>query len=105
MEGVTPLGKYFVPAVIHRVVELQELPFPSPRMELLPEDIDASADEATLAFWDKESLPARVEWTREGKPRDVLFPGLAEALRAGGTDWPESFRLPSNYFPTEQDAP
>jgi hypothetical protein len=105
IEGVTPIGKYFVPASVHPVISLRDLPYPPPSMPLLPEDVDATADEKTLGFWDKESLAARVEWVREGKPRGVPFPGLEAALLAGGTDWPESFRLPPNYFPSPGRSP
>jgi hypothetical protein len=95
LEGAVPLGGYYVPAAIEKIVHRYEL-----RAASNSHARDAghpAADKATLRFWDEQSLDARAEWTAMGKPRGVPFPGLEQALRIGGTCWPEEFRLPANY--------
>jgi hypothetical protein len=101
MEGVTPIGKYFVPAAIHLVTAIDAQPYPPASVPLLADDLNTTANESTLRFWDDQSCAARLEWTRRGKLRGVQFPGLEAALLAGDTDWPEPFRLPPDHFPAK----
>lgn len=91
LEGVTQIGPYFVPAAIEKIIHREPLPR-GMRIDGVAPAWQA-ADEKLLRFWDEQSLAARIEWTSQGKPWDVPFPGLDVIVER-----PPQFRLPDDFY-------
>jgi hypothetical protein len=76
LESVMPLGGYFMPLSLAKVVARRPAD-PNSGTSWSP----FRADRRLIEFYDKCSVDARVEWTERGKTRGTPFPGLDAALQ------------------------
>lgn len=91
LDGITPIGPYFVPAALEKIVHRETLSQGAYIHGVAP--AWQAADEQTLKFWDEQSLAARIEWTSKGKLWGTPFPGLDAIV-----DRPPAFRLPDDFY-------